>query len=237
MPDLKSLGWLADWVIRGWQRVPAPVVHNLGKARALKMAFWHANLEGTPGCYVEFGVATGNSLRAAEVAERTAFSPSLGVPHIRRRLHGFDTFKSFASASPDDAHPVWSGERFNIPMERVEKRFRSDLGDRVQLHQVNASELPAAVAPPDLGIEECAIVLLDMDLSQPTLAALDWLEPTFTEGTLVLLDEYCGFGGSPTAGEAGAFNAFLSAHRQWGATLFTTYGDGGRAYVLYRQTP
>ena len=228
-------------MIRVWQRVPAPVVHNLGKARALKMAFWHANLEATPGCYVEFGVATGNSLRAAEVAERTAFSPSLGVPHIRRALHGFDTFDSFSSAAAEDAHPVWQGDKFNVPLERVARRFRSSLGRRLWLHRIDATSLSGVNAGPDsaaavLGVNECAILLLDMDLAAPTLAALRWLEPILTDGTVVLLDEYCGFGGNPSTGEAGAFRDFLSEHPHWGATLFTTYGDGGRAFVLYRRT-
>ncbi len=241
MADLKSLGWLVDIVLGIWQRIPAPVFHNLGKARAIKMAFWHANLEGTPGCYVEFGVATGNSMRAAAIAEQTAHSASLGVPRTCRKLHGFDTFEAFSSSSTGDAHPVWQGDKFNIPRGRVDRRFRSDLGRRIHFHTQDATALPdprrdtgGNGAAETLNDTACAIVLLDMDLAQPTYAALVWLEPVLVEGTMLFLDEYCGFGGSPVTGEAGALSTFLAEHPWWDVSLLTMYGDGGRVYVLYR---
>ena len=61
-----------DLVLFFWQRIPGLVIHNLAKARTLKTIFWHLNVDGLHGDYLEFGVAQGNSMRAAEIAEKTS---------------------------------------------------------------------------------------------------------------------------------------------------------------------
>ena len=82
--------------------------HNFGKAYALKMSYWHLNVDQVDGAYVEFGVASGNSMRSAEIAERRSHSNSLGIRRVRRNLYGFDTFSEFSSQSLNDSHKVWS---------------------------------------------------------------------------------------------------------------------------------
>jgi hypothetical protein len=70
---------IVDGVLAIWQRVPAPVIHNLDKARIIKRVLWHLNVDGLPGDYIEFGVAHGHSLRAAEIAIKTSSSKKMGV--------------------------------------------------------------------------------------------------------------------------------------------------------------
>ena len=61
---------IVDLVLSFWQRIPGPVIHNLEKAWALKKLFWHLNVDGISGAYLEFGVAHGHSMRSAQIGRR-----------------------------------------------------------------------------------------------------------------------------------------------------------------------
>mgnify|MGYP007092097724 CR=1 FL=1 len=233
---LKNAVFLPDLILRTVGLIPAPVVHNIAKSIALKMAFWHLAVDQVEGAYVEFGVASGNSMRSAEVAERTAHSKSLGVARVRRELVGFDTFASFSSQSPDDRHATWKGENFSVPIARVKKRFNSSRG-RVSFHSVDCSELgssPDEYGPIDRYVrsEKVAIVLLDMDLGEPTEKALGWVLPKLQTGTIIFFDEFFAFRGDPSLGEARAWTLFLEQHPHVSARLIKTYGDGGAVFQI-----
>jgi len=112
---------LADLILRVFQLVPPYVVHNFGKANCLRMAFYHANIDSIQGCYAEFGVASGNSLRSAEIAERKSHSRMLGIEKVSRNLYGFDTFEGFASLAAEDQHKVWNGTGFSFALAKYKR--------------------------------------------------------------------------------------------------------------------
>ena len=123
------LYWLqsmfVDFVLNIYQRIPGPVIHNLAKARMLKILAWHANVDGFFGDYLEFGVAHGNSIRSAQLAFRHSNFKKLGVEQISREIWGFDTFERFISENEIDSHPLWNGDKFNVPLEQVRSRFKT----------------------------------------------------------------------------------------------------------------
>lgn len=228
---LKNAVLIPDLVLRLVGLVPAPVIHNVGKALTLKMAFWHLAVDQVEGAYVEFGVASGNSMRSAELAEKTSGSKSLGVQRISRELVGFDTFASFSTSSASDMHGTWQGDNFSVPISRVKKRFRG-AGNRVNFHAVDCSKLSDSsnvYGPLDSYVmsEKIAIVLLDMDLGDPTEQALDWIRPKLQTGTIVIFDEFFAYRGDPTLGEAGAWLRFLERNPEISSRVIKTYGDGG----------
>jgi hypothetical protein len=228
---LKNAVLIPDLVLRLIGLVPAPVIHNVGKTLALKIAFWHLAVDSVEGAYVEFGVASGNSMRSAELAEKSSGSKSLGVQRISRELVGFDTFASFSTSSASDIHGTWQGDSFSVPISRVKRRFRA-AGKRISFYAVDCSKLsdtPGEYGPLEsyVSSEKIAIVLMDMDLGDPTERALDWIKPKLQTGTIVIFDEFFAYRGDPTMGESGAWSRFLERNPEISSRMIKSYGDGG----------
>ena len=234
--ELKNAVLAPDLVLRAVGLIPAPVIHNIAKSFTLKMAFWHLAVDKVEGAYIEFGVASGNSMRSAELAEKRTHSKSLGIDRVRRELVGFDTFDSFSSNSPADLHSTWQGKNFSVPISRVKRRFRR-AKERVSFHSMDCSKLGA---PSDeygpieryVRSEKIALVLFDMDLGGPTELALDWICSKLQSGTIMIFDEFFAFKGSPLKGEALAWSLFLERNPRVSARMIKTYGDGGAVFQI-----
>lgn len=227
--------FLVDLVLKLWQAVPALVLHNLEKAHAIKKIFWHLSVDQFEGCYIEFGVAHGNSMRSAEIAERTSESKVIGVKRIPRQLFGFDTFEGFVSHTADDMHPIWEGTMYTAPLKDIQRRFRRS--NNVQFIKMDVTKLVktggSVIEAEEFGItEKAAIILLDMDLYEPTLSALRWSRQLLQTGTFLLLDEYFSFGGDSNKGESRALNEFLDENPDIRVRDYSSYGAGGKIFVV-----
>ena len=224
---------IVDLVLSFWQRIPGPVIHNLEKARALKKLFWHLNVDGISGAYLEFGVAHGHSMRSAQIAEATSYSEKLGIKRVRRNLYGFDTFEKFIGDAVLDAHPTWNGDLFNVPVEKVRGRFRN--AKNVKFSKLDVNTL---VSNKDLDYgyfeiyEKASIILFDMDLYGPTRSALEWSAGLLQQGTFLIFDEYFAFAGNQQKGEARALKEFLDKHPEFSVREFDNYGAGGKIFIL-----
>lgn len=225
---------IVDGVLAIWQRIPGPVIHNLDKARILKRIFWHLNVDGVPGDYIEFGVAHGHSLRAAEIAEKKSSSKVMGVKQVKRNLFGFDTFERFITDSSLDVHPTWDGTAFNIDYEKITKRFRGS--GNVFLIQIDANKLyseDSIVPATNFGIRSmAAVILFDMDLYAPTKAALFWSRQVIQQGTFLIFDEFFSFSGDSNRGESRALKEFLEEFPEISLRDFASYGCGGKVFVV-----
>ena len=224
---------MTDYFLKIFGMLPPYVFHNFGKAYALKMSFWHLNVDRIDGAYVEFGVASGNSMRSAEIAERRSYSNSLGINRIKRNLYGFDTFSEFSSQSSEDSHQVWSGNNFSVEIERVKKRFKK-YKKRIILYKLDLSKVFINKHDVNLFIkDQCvAIALFDMDLGDPTYKALDWIAPKLRSGSIIIFDEFFAFAGDPNKGEHQAWKLFLKEHPEINYRTFFQYGDGGIAFQI-----
>lgn len=226
---------LVDLVLRFWQRIPAPVMHNLEKAHAIEKIFWHLNVDQFEGCYIEFGVAHGHSMRSAELAERNTHSKVIGVKRVPRNLFGFDTFEGFQSDARIDSHPTWEGTLFNVPLSQIQSRFSSS--KNIKFIQMDAARLIGddgkIVNSLDLGISEnAAVILFDMDLYEPTYSALCWSRQLIQTGTFLLFDEFFAFGGDSNKGEARALREFLEKNPDVRVRDYDSYGAGGKIFVV-----
>ena len=230
---LKKQIIIADYFLKIFGLFPPYVFHNFGKAYALKMSFWHLNVDQIDGAYVEFGVASGNSMRSAEIAERRSHSNSLGIKRVRRNLYGFDTFSEFSSQSLDDSHKVWNGNDFSIEIERVKRRFKK-YKKRIMLYKLDLSKVFINKQDINLFIKDeyIGIVLLDMDLGDPTYKALDWIAPKLRSGSIIIFDEFFAFAGDPNKGEHQAWSKFIKEHPEINYRNFFQYGDGGIAFQI-----
>ena len=227
---------LFNLVISIIQLTPYPVTHNIEKARALRKAFWHINLERLEGDYFEFGVAFGNSLEAARLASRRSTARRLGVKSQARRFYAFDTFESFVSDDLDDDHATWRGVSFSFPYDSVVRRFKRHpevkifKGDATQLG--SEGDFKASVAASMGDESKVAIVMFDMDLKGPTAGALRFIEPRLQTGSLMFFDEFFAFNGNPQMGESGALSEFLAQNPRISLREFAHYGDGGRVFQV-----
>ena len=224
-----------DLVLNVWQRVPAPVIHNLQKAQTIKLLFWHCAVDQLAGNYLEFGVAHGHSMKSAVLAEHNSFSRAIGVKKIDRDLIGFDTFEKFVSASEIDAHETWVGDLFNLPLEKIQKRFKRK--KNVLFIKCDASNLSSSptdfISQSSLGVNgKAVIILFDMDLYAPTLSALRWAKQTMQQGTFLMFDEFFSFAGDFNRGEALALNEFLDENPSIRIRDVMNYGSGGKVFVI-----
>lgn len=211
------------------------MTHNLEKVAALRKSFWHLAIEGLPGDYFEFGVASGNSLSSARLAAKGARARFLGVEPIFRNFYGFDTFDSFQSSDPDDSHHTWTGSRFSFDIASVARRFNRH--PEVKLFKLNAEVLGSGTPEADsvdssVGNSTVAIALFDMDIKGPTVVALDWILPRLQPGALIIFDEFFAFNGSDHLGESGALSELLKGNQGLRLREFHSYGDGGRVFQV-----
>ena len=225
---------LVDLILWVWQSVPAPVLHNLSKARTLKILFWHLNVDQIPGVYVEFGVAHGHSMRAAVLASRRSGSKTIGVRAIDRKMFGFDTFEGFKSTSQLDKHSTWEGDLFTKSLVEIRRRFKNDRN--VYFHKVDASTLAddnSIVPAENFNIlESAALIMFDMDLYAPTKSALLWSRQLMKPGTFLVFDEFYAFAGSSSKGESRALSEFLALNPRIALREVMTYGAGGQVFVV-----
>ena len=170
-----------------------------------------------PGSIVECGVFKGSSLMTF-VKLLDIYSPG----DTLRRVIGFDTFTGFVGLDAKDGQPDTRRDKvvggfnsvdFKPALERAIAIAKSDSMiprfSRVELVEGDVVKtLPAFVkANPGLRI---SLLHLDVDLYEPTLAALECLYPLVVPGGIVLLDEY-GMEGFP--GESAAFDEYFAGDR------------------------
>jgi hypothetical protein len=228
----KIISTLVKLTLKSLSILNATVIHNLAKFNTLKMVFHTLALENFKGSYVEFGVASGNSLQGAILANNTQFK-SLNIKKIRRNFYGFDTFEKFQSSDRDDKHQTWEGGSFSFPYDKVKNRFTKYR--EVKLIKTNCSYLNDEEKGLKLDqiIEgDIAIALFDMDLKEPTYEALNWIKPKLKTGSILIFDELFGFLGDEDKGEAGALKKFQEENKNIKFREFKKYGCGGVAFQI-----
>lgn len=170
-----------------------------------------------PGSVVECGVFKGLSLLTF-----TKMIEILCPGDTLKKVIGFDTFEGFVGLDAKDGSPDerrgkvvggWDSSDFLPALERMIEITQKDSYiprfKRVELVKGDVCEtVPAYVkANPGLRI---ALLHLDLDLYEPTKAALEHLYPLVVPGGVVLLDEY-GMPGFP--GESRAFDEYFAGNR------------------------
>ncbi len=178
------------------------------------------------GAVVECGVAQGNSLMLF-----SHLSSILEPYAINRRIVGFDTFEGFRSlAGKADPSDISEADFSNTSSARIQEAI--DLFDlnraaghlrRTEIVKGDATATIKAYidSHPELTI---ALLYIDFDLYEPTLAALTHLLPLVCKGGVVAFDE---FNYDRFAGETAAFKEILDVRQ---ISLKRFYFDPFAAY-------
>jgi cephalosporin hydroxylase len=149
-----------------------------------------------PGDIVECGVYKGASLLTF-----ARFLETFSAGDRTRKVLGFDHFKGLADRTARDGFDArvgntaegWNPASFRETLFALVDAFNADSfvpqRPRVELVDGDVCETAATYAAANPGLR-IALLHLDMDLYEPTLAALKAFWPRILTGGVVLLDEY-----------------------------------------------
>lgn len=170
----------------------------LRRQSVAKILWWehlYRQIVDMPGCILEFGVHYGTSLSTL-MSLRGLLEPY----NYQRDIIGFDTFEGFASVTTDDqpTPDLWRAGDYATPAG-----FAEHLSEVLQI-QERMSPL-AHVRKHDLVVGDAAVtfpqwlsahpeqlialLILDMDVYEPTVAVLQHAQERLTKGSVVVLDE------------------------------------------------
>lgn len=163
-------------------------------ARTLFMVDLYRRAVDVHGVVMEFGVRWGRNLALFQ-SLRGIFEPY----NYTRKIVGFDTFSGFPSVSEQDgdeaviepgAYGVSDGYEDYLEQLLALREQESPIGHirKFELVKGDVTEtLPAYLdAHPETVV---ALAYFDMDLYEPTLAALESLRDRFTKGSVIGFDE------------------------------------------------
>ena len=178
-------------------------------------------VQNVPGSIVECGVFQGNGLLSY-----AKFLEIFCTADRWRKAIGFDTFAGFVEVVPEDGPEAdraenrpyvgqkfaggYSSAGFKPVLDEMVKVVHEDQYlphmPRIELVEGDISEtVPKYVAEnPGLRI---SMLILDVDLYKPTMAALEHLYPLVVPGGLVVFDEYAK---AEWAGESKAYEDFFA---------------------------
>ena len=126
---------------------------------------------------------------------------------------------------------------FNKYLDKVKKRFKN-CGGRVKFVKADAQSLGKNYHNEKISdyVDDnfIAIALFDMDLSEPTYVALEFIKEKLNHGSIIIFDEYNGFKSDENLGEFRALHKFLDNNKQFSVRLYLRYGDGGVAFQLLK---
>jgi len=188
-------------------------VRRIGLAKFIAHVMLFREIVDLPGSIVECGVFKGASLLTfVKLVEVLCPGDSL------KRVIGFDTFSGFVSLAPEDGAPDesrrkvvggWNAGDFLPTLERVIDVTQHDsMVPRVKRVELVKGDIRVTVpqyVKEHPGLRIC-LLHLDVDLYEPTLAALEHLYPLVVPGGIVVLDEYA-MPGFP--GETAAFDRYF----------------------------
>lgn len=166
-----------------------------------------------PGDILEVGVYKGESL-----LNWARFVETLNTGDRAKYIYGFDHWKGLTNFQPQDGGGVsnvgnveggWNPGQFHQTLRKLVDLFHEDsfvpMKPRIQLVDGDISQTGPEFTKANPGLR-IALLHLDCDLYQPTLAALKAFYPHVVEGGIVLLDEY---GIREWPGESSAFEEYF----------------------------
>jgi hypothetical protein len=140
---------------------------------------WRAvrNVARVPGDFVEFG-----SYRGGNAAIILRAATSVGV---RKPLHLYDTFSGIPAERATSGEQWLIGAYDNTSVQMVEET----LGEHATLARFHQGLIPGTLADGQ-GPERIAFMHVDLNLSAPTVDALEWAIPRWSPGGICVLDDY-----------------------------------------------
>jgi len=166
------------------------------------------NASHVEGCYLEFGGGSGSSLIEAFHAAR---------PYRRlkpMRFFVFDSFQGLPEPVGLDAGKIQVYNRgdYAFSLDHYTRNIREHGVDPERVTCVAGfySETLNEELKRKLPIDKAAVVLIDCDLYESTVPALDFITDYIQDGTIIVFDDWFSYKGRLDLGEARAFKEWLA---------------------------
>ena len=229
---IKNNLFVQNFVASLFSLIPPYLEFTVAKYQAIKKAMFITAHDLTEGNYLEFGVFTGSSFNFAMKVNKK-IEKIFGKANCE--FIGFDSFKGFGKVNEDDKNPRFTYETFSVNEEKVLRNIeKCAKGQKYRIIKGFYKDTIKNKTTKDLKIDKAKIVMLDCDLKEPTTLALEFIKPSFQEGTIILFDDYVFFKGSKDKGEYGAFADFKKKHPEILFRRIFDYGYGSKAFIVYK---
>lgn len=203
---------------------------TLDKYLAIKKAMYITAHDETLGSYIEFGVFTGSSFNFAMKVNKK-IEKIFGVSKCN--FIGFDSFKGFGNVKELDKHPRFKDDTFSINLKKILKNIeKCSAGQNYQIVQGFFEETLNKKKPIDYKINSARVVMIDCDMSEPTLHALNFVKDILQVGTIILFDDFIFYKGSTNKGEFYAFKKFKEENPHIKFRDAFEYGYGSKAFIV-----
>jgi len=209
-----------------------PFLENtLSKYTAIKKAMYLNYTDNTQGDYLEFGVFTGSSFNFAMKIDKKM--QRIFKRKIDTNFIGFDSFDGFGDIKPIDENPSFKSNFFKVNKKKVIKNIeKNSTNQKSRLIEGFYQQTIKNKSANDYNINKSRIIMIDCDLKESTILALDFAKPTLQEGTIILFDDFNYFKGNKIKGEYGAFDDFKNRNPNIEFRRVFDYGYSGRAFIV-----
>ncbi len=210
-------------------KFPPYLEFTLGKYLAIKKALYITAHDKTFGSYIEFGVFTGSSFNFAMKANKS-INKILGESNCD--FIGFDSFAGFGNIKEEDIHPRFKDDTFSVDEKKILKNIKKNANN--QKYQIIKGFYKNTLEKkPDVyGIKKARVVMIDCDLKEPTVLALNFIKNILQKGTIILFDDYIYFKGDLEKGEYAAFEEFKFQNPNIKFRSAFEYGNGSKAFIV-----
>tara|TARA_Y100000310_G_scaffold315737_1_gene366626 strand:+ start:10657 stop:11358 length:702 start_codon:yes stop_codon:yes gene_type:complete len=183
------------------------------------------------GDYMEFGTYRGKSFVAAYHLAKMrkldkmhfwAFDSFEGLPKLTGvDADGFQHFKGGQyECSVGDFKAIMRDKLVDLKDYTIVKGFfDKSLKDMFTLRLVEG--------------RKAAVILMDADLYESTVPALDFITPLVQDGTVLIFDDWYSFRADPNRGERQAFKEWLAKNKNITVTQFRKYGWQHNSFILH----
>ena len=168
-------------------KIPPYLEFTVGKYLAIKKALYITAHDKTLGSYIEFGIFTGSSFNFAMKANKSLdglFEKS-DCDFI-----GFDSFEGFGKIQESDNHPRFKDDTFAVDEKKILSNIKRN--SKNQKFQIIKGFYKDTLLkkPKDYGIKKARVIMMDCDLKEPTIFALNFVKDVLQKGTIILFDDY-----------------------------------------------
>jgi len=211
---------------------PPYLEFTVEKYIAIRKAMYMTAHDATFGSYLEFGVFTGSSFNFAMKVNKKV-EKLFGESNCE--FVGFDSFEGFGEIKKDDQNPSFKNETFIVNKKKILSNIKKcSQGQKYRIVEGFYKDTIKNKTTKDLNIDKARVVMIDCDLKESAHLALEFIQPSIQEGTIILFDDYHYFKGREDKGEYGAFNDFKEKYPQILFRRIFDYGYSSRAFIAYK---
>ncbi len=196
--------------------IPPYLEFSVAKYLAIKKAMYITAHDATNGSYLEFGVFTGSSFNFAM--------------KVNRKIE-----KIFGKIKKGDENPRFGDRTFSVNEKKVLENIKKcSKGQKMRIVKGFYEDTIKNKTTQDLNIDKARVIMIDCDLKESALLALEFIRPAIQDGTIILFDDFVFFKGNENKGESGAFNDFRKKYPEILFRRIFDYGYGSRAFIAYK---